>query len=50
MSSSRRQGNSPLSEQAAVIMVTFIRGREIAGSWEYPDTFIVAGYDAGGNY
>ena len=31
-------------------MVTFIRGGEIAGSRKYPDTFVEAGYDAGGNY
>ncbi len=41
---------SPLSEQAAVIAVTSIRGREIAGSRKHPDLFVEAGRDAGGNY
>ena len=51
LSLSGRQGYSGVSEQTAVMRVTLIRGREIAGRRKDPNPFVEAGYTMqGGNY
>ena len=50
LSLSGRQGYSGVSEQAAVMRVTLIRGREIAGRRKMPTPLWKRGTMQGGNY